>query len=96
MKNTLYALLSLMVITAIIFITVLVRQYEIRSAVLEQEKEVQILSVVQLGRWGEWFQEYSLIVEEDGRRYRIWTDGDGKIVDSEVFGSDSGNNEGGP
>lgn len=77
------------VIAAGIIMTAQMKYYDIKTAVSLQHEEIQIESINQIGGWGEWFQEYVLVVEKNGRKYRIWTDGDGEIVDSEVFESGS-------
>ncbi len=39
----------------------------------------RVESITSIGHWGEWFSEYSLVVVLDGKKYRVWTNGDGKI-----------------
>lgn len=77
------------VIAAGIFMTVQIKYYDIKTAVSLQYEEIQIKSIHQIGGWGEWFQEYVLVVEQDMITYRVWTDADGKIVDLEVLNDDS-------
>ncbi|AJD89740.1 hypothetical protein JMA_04230 [Jeotgalibacillus malaysiensis] len=74
-----------LVIAAGIFMTVQVKYYDVKTAVFLQYEEMQIKSIHQIGGWGEWFKEYVLVVEKDRVTYRMWTDEDGKVVDSEVF-----------
>ena len=43
----------------------------------------KIEEVTGIGAWGEWFSEYTAIVERDGQTYRIWMASNGEITDME-------------
>lgn len=60
-----------------------------RMSIVEQEVVIQnssieeIESVHAIGRWGEWFSQFELVVKKDGSKYRIWTNNIGEIIDEE-------------
>ncbi|TFE02334.1 hypothetical protein [Jeotgalibacillus salarius] len=85
MKKIRGVILLVIILAVTLFVINNIKLYDIKSAVLAKEDDIQIESITQLGGWGEWFQEYSLVVEKDGSKYRIWTDGDGEIDDWEVL-----------
>ena len=43
----------------------------------------KIEEMTTIGAWGEWFSEYTAVVERNGRMYRIWLAGDGEITEME-------------
>jgi uncharacterized protein YneF (UPF0154 family) len=54
----------------------------IKDAVLEKNPQItNIESINSLGGWGEWSSEYSLVVDINGKKYRVWTLGDGNLTD---------------
>ncbi|MGN7476510.1 hypothetical protein ACTHOQ_01540 [Solibacillus silvestris] len=58
----------------------------IKDKILENNAEIDnILKINSVNSWGEWFLEYALEVEIDGRKFRIWTNNDGEITDKEAL-----------
>ena len=52
--------------------------------VLERNPAISTIEeVTTIGAWGEWFSEYTAVVERDGQMYRIWMAGDGEITEME-------------
>ncbi|MGM9951001.1 MAG: hypothetical protein ACI33P_12790, partial [Lysinibacillus sp.] len=43
----------------------------------------KVEAINSIGGWGEWFSEYTAVVEMKSRKYRIWTYGDGEITEME-------------
>ena len=39
----------------------------------------QIISIDSNGKWGEWFQSYTLVVEIKGEQYQIWVNEAGEV-----------------
>ncbi|MBM7578769.1 hypothetical protein [Jeotgalibacillus terrae] len=73
------------VMTVVVYEFIQIKYHDIKTAVAAQEQDIQIISIAQIGGWGEWFQEYSLVIEKDESEYRIWTDTDGDIYDWEAL-----------
>lgn len=58
----------------------------IRENIIKDNPEIsEVKSVNSIGQWGEWFSEYTLLVKIDGKKYRIWTMGNGKITDKKLI-----------
>ncbi|WP_347792199.1 hypothetical protein [Solibacillus sp. CAU 1738] len=53
-----------------------------KENVIENNPEItNVVSINNIGKWGEWFTEYVLVVEINGLKYRIWTSNEGEISD---------------
>ncbi|MDN3019948.1 hypothetical protein PH210_27790 [Paenibacillus sp. BSR1-1] len=58
----------------------------VRENIIKENPQIsEVKSVNSIGQWGEWFSEYTLVVEIDGKKYRISTMGDGKITGKELI-----------
>lgn len=58
----------------------------VKTNVLQQNPEItKVESINSVGKWGEWFSEYALVVEKNGALYRIWAKESGEMTDSEVY-----------
>ncbi|MDG5471181.1 hypothetical protein P6709_05430 [Jeotgalibacillus sp. ET6] len=56
--------------------------FSVKANVKEENPGItSVQSISVLGGWGEWFSAYSLVVVQDGKIVRVWTDGDGKLTD---------------
>ena len=56
----------------------------VKEKVLEHNPAIsKVEEVTTIGAWGEWFSEYTAVVERDGQMYRIWMAGDGEITEME-------------
>ena len=55
-----------------------------KEKVLEHNQAIsKIEEVTSTGAWGEWFSEYTAVVERDGQMYRIWMTSNGEITEME-------------
>ena len=73
---------SIVVLAAVYFIASTIMINHVKGNVLERNSDIDhIQQIDRIGAWGEWFSEYVLIVERNGQKFRIWTNGDGKITD---------------
>ena len=43
----------------------------------------KVVAINSTGGWGEWFSEYTAVVETNGQTYRIWTSDNGEIAEIE-------------
>ncbi len=87
LKKTLF---SIVIIVVVVYISIHLytksKLDTIREKVNENYPEItKIESVNSIGHWGEWFSEYTFIVEIDEKKYRIWTFEDGKITGKELI-----------
>ncbi|WP_174615496.1 hypothetical protein [Virgibacillus ihumii] len=81
-KAILIVFLSIVIILLIGFTSINAKLNNVKSNVKEHNPEItSVESINNLGQWGEWFLEYSLVVVIDGERFRVWTNEDGKITD---------------
>jgi len=81
---------SIVIIVVVIFVSInLYTKFKlkiVREKVLHNHPEItEIVAVNSIGQWGEWFSEYTLVVELNGKMYRVWTYEDGKITDKELL-----------
>jgi len=54
----------------------------VKEKVIENYPEItNVENINSIGKWGEWFSEYALVIEMWGMKYRIWTNNEGKITD---------------
>ena len=55
-----------------------------KEKILERNPSISTVEeVTTIGAWGEWFSEYTAVVERNGQMYRIWMAGDGEITEME-------------
>ena len=55
-----------------------------KEKMLERNPAISTVEeVTTIGAWGEWFSEYTAVVERNGQMYRIWMAGDGEITEME-------------
>jgi hypothetical protein len=77
---------TMIVLAAIYMIAFTIIMNNVKENVIQQNSDIEhIHEINRIGTWGEWFSEYVLIVERNGQKFRIWTNGDGKITDQEVL-----------
>ena len=56
----------------------------VKEKILERNPSISTVEeVTTIGAWGEWFSEYTAVVERNGQMYRIWMAGDGEITEME-------------
>lgn len=59
---------------------------DIKEKIIEKNPEITKMETMNsVGQWGEWFSEYTLIVEMNGLKYRIWISEEGEISDKEAL-----------
>lgn len=81
-KAIIIVFVSIVIIVVIGFASINAKLNNVKSNVKEHNPKItSVESINNLGQWGEWFLEYSLVVVIDGERFRVWTNGDGKITD---------------
>lgn len=85
-KIWIWLVCSIVVLVTMYSLTFTIIKNNVKENVLQQNDDIaHIHQINQIGAWGEWFSEYVLIVEKNGRKYRIWTDYEGNITDQEVL-----------
>ncbi|TDL30667.1 hypothetical protein E2R51_16890 [Jeotgalibacillus sp. S-D1] len=81
-KKIFIVFLSIVILSVIVYGSINVRLSQVKSNVKEHNPEItKVESINNLGGWGEWFLDYSLVVVVDGERYRVWTNGNGELTD---------------
>ncbi len=64
------------------YVSINAKFHIVKENVNEHNPEItSVESINSPGQWGEWFLQFTLVVEIDGKRYRIWTNEDGRIQD---------------
>lgn len=77
--------LSIVSIIIVIFLSInLFTEFKldtVQENVMANYPEItKVEAINSLGQWGEWFSEYTLVVEIEGKKARIWTLADGIIT----------------
>lgn len=81
-KTIIIVFLSIAIIFVIGFASINAKLDNVKSNVIEHNPKItSVKSINNLGQWGEWFLEYSLVVVINGEKFRVWTNGDGEITD---------------
>ena len=81
-KAIIIAFLSIAIIFAIGYASINAKLNNVKSNVIEHNPKItRVKSINNIGQWGEWFLEYSLVVVINDEKFRVWTNGDGEITD---------------
>lgn len=90
MKKTSKILLTITVLGALLYFSIFfyttLKLNSVKARLLSNHPEItKIESINSLGQWGEWYREFTMVVTIKGKKYRVWTDDDGKVAGKELM-----------